>query len=38
MKPLTLAEVLVRKHRTGPIGDRRLKFVDRFARFEDTVL
>ncbi|MEQ1793632.1 MAG: replicative DNA helicase [Nitrospira sp.] len=31
-----VAEVLIRKHRNGPIGDRRLKFVDRFARFEDT--
>ena len=30
-----VAEVLVRKHRNGPIGDRRLRFVDRFARFED---
>lgn len=30
-----IAEVLVRKHRNGPIGDRRLRFVDRFARFED---
>jgi len=30
-----LAEVLIRKHRNGPIGDRRLRFVDRFARFED---
>lgn len=30
-----LAEVLVRKHRNGPVGDRRLKFVDRYARFED---
>jgi replicative DNA helicase len=30
-----VAEVLIRKHRNGPIGDRRLKFVDRFARFED---
>jgi replicative DNA helicase len=29
------AEVLVRKHRNGPIGDRQLRFVDRFARFED---
>lgn len=29
------AEILVRKHRNGPIGDRRLKFVERFARFED---
>ncbi|RPH81296.1 MAG: replicative DNA helicase [Nitrospiraceae bacterium] len=30
-----IAEVLIRKHRNGPIGDRRLRFVDRFARFED---
>lgn len=30
-----IAEVLIRKHRNGPIGDRRLKFVDRFAKFED---
>jgi replicative DNA helicase len=30
-----VAEVLIRKHRNGPIGDRRLRFVDRFARFED---
>lgn len=30
-----LVEILVRKHRNGPIGDRRLRFVDRFARFED---
>lgn len=30
-----IAEVLIRKHRNGPIGDRRLKFVDRYARFED---
>ncbi len=30
-----VAELLVRKHRNGPIGDRRLKFVDRYARFED---
>jgi replicative DNA helicase len=30
-----IAEVLVRKHRNGPIGDRRLKFIDRFAKFED---
>ena len=29
------AEVLIRKHRNGPIGDCRLRFVDRFARFED---
>jgi replicative DNA helicase len=31
-----VAEILIRKHRNGPIGDRRLRFVDRFARFEDT--
>jgi replicative DNA helicase len=31
-----VAEVLIRKHRNGPIGDRRLKFVHRFARFEDS--
>lgn len=30
-----VAEVLIRKHRNGPIGDRRLTFMDRFARFED---
>lgn len=29
------ADILVRKHRNGPIGDRQLRFVDRFARFED---
>lgn len=30
-----VTEILVRKHRNGPIGDRRLRFVDRFAKFED---
>lgn len=30
-----IAEILIRKHRNGPIGDRRLKFVDRFAMFEE---
>lgn len=30
-----VVEVMIRKHRNGPIGDRRLRFVDRFARFED---
>ncbi|UVT18987.1 MAG: replicative DNA helicase [Nitrospira sp.] len=30
-----VAEVLIRKHRNGPVGDRRLRFVDRYARFED---
>jgi replicative DNA helicase len=33
-----VVEVLIRKHRNGPIGDRRLRFVDRFARFEDLEL
>jgi replicative DNA helicase len=30
-----VAEVLIRKHRNGPTGDRRLRFVEEFARFED---
>ena len=30
-----IAEVLVRKHRNGPIGDRTLFFREQFARFED---
>jgi replicative DNA helicase len=30
-----IAEVLVRKHRNGPIGDRHLRFVDRYALFQD---
>jgi replicative DNA helicase len=30
-----IAEVLIRKHRNGPTGDRRLRFVDRYAKFED---
>lgn len=30
-----VAEVLMRKHRNGPIGDILLKFVDSCARFED---
>lgn len=30
-----IAEILIRKHRNGPIGDRRLRFIDRFAKFED---
>ncbi|MCF8234628.1 MAG: replicative DNA helicase [Bacteroidales bacterium] len=29
------AEVLIAKHRNGPLKDIRLKFIDRFARFED---
>ena len=30
-----VAEVLIRKHRNGPIGERALRFVERYARFED---
>ena len=30
-----IAEVLVRKHRNGPTRDWRMKFVDRFSRFEN---
>lgn len=30
-----VAEVLIRKHRNGPVGDRRLRFVEWYARFED---
>jgi replicative DNA helicase len=30
-----MAEILVRKHRNGPIGDRHLRFIERYSRFED---
>ena len=30
-----IAEELIRKHRNGPIGDRRLRFVERFAMFQE---
>lgn len=30
-----VAEVLIRKHRNGPIGERQLRFIDRYAKFED---
>lgn len=30
-----IAEVLIRKHRNGPSGDRRIRFVENYARFED---
>jgi replicative DNA helicase len=30
-----IAEILVRKHRNGPIGDRRLRFVEQYAKFEE---
>lgn len=29
-----IAEVLVRKHRNGPVGERRLHFLEQFTRFE----
>ena len=32
---MNLAEILIRKHRNGPIGDRRLAFVEQYARFSD---
>jgi len=30
-----LAEVIISKHRNGPTGEVRLKFIDSFAKFED---
>lgn len=30
-----LAELIIAKHRNGPKGDVKLKFIDSFARFED---
>jgi replicative DNA helicase len=30
-----IAEILVRKHRNGPVGDRRLFFAEHHTRFED---
>lgn len=30
-----VAEVIISKHRNGPTGDVRLKFIDTFARFEN---
>jgi replicative DNA helicase len=30
-----IADVLVRKHRNGPTGDRQLVFLDKYAKFEN---
>lgn len=30
-----MAEIIIAKHRNGPVGEVRLKFIDRFAKFED---
>jgi replicative DNA helicase len=30
-----MAEVIIAKHRNGPTGDVRLRFIDTYARFED---
>ena len=30
-----VAEVIIAKHRNGPTGEVKLKFIDTFARFED---
>ena len=30
-----IADILVRKHRNGPTGDRQLYFQDRYAKFAD---
>lgn len=30
-----VAEILVRKHRSGPIGEHRLLFREQYAKFED---
>lgn len=30
-----IAEVIIAKHRNGPVGEVKLKFIDMFARFED---
>ena len=32
-----IADILVRKHRNGPTGDRQLVFLDKFAKFENLV-
>jgi len=30
-----VAEIIIAKHRNGPVGEIKLKFIDRFAKFED---
>jgi replicative DNA helicase len=30
-----IADILVKKHRNGPTGDRQLVFLDKFAKFEN---
>jgi len=30
-----IAEIIVRKHRNGPIGDFRLTFLGKYTRFEN---
>lgn len=30
-----VAEIIIAKHRNGPVGEVKLKFIDRFAKFED---
>jgi replicative DNA helicase len=30
-----VSEVIIAKHRNGAVGDVKLKFIDKFARFED---
>lgn len=34
-EPTGLAEVIIAKHRNGPVGTRRLVFLDRFPKFAD---
>ena len=31
-----MAEVIIAKHRNGPTGDVKLRFIDTYAKFEDT--
>jgi replicative DNA helicase len=34
-EPTGIAEVIVSKHRNGPVGTKRLVFIDRFPKFAD---